>query len=166
MDLELEKIKFIFSICKTNSLSSKLDKMIKKSSLKLLILGITDDGLKKYTCMPSADVHTGIGKFPVFYSKNSEGMEYILPGIISIFYYWKRLNCSLKKLNIKTVDVKNQYLPMGTIISFKDLEQVYDMMLLDSRVFVVLISGLRDHSSLVNEQILFKVLKMWSHQSI
>lgn len=162
MDLQFEKIKFIFSTSESSLLSGKLDKIIKKQ-VQLLLFGITENGLYKYRCMPGVNVQTGLGRFPVLHTK-LQGHEVILPEIISIFYYWKRLNCSCKKLNTKNVDIRNQYLPWGTIIAFADVHKVYEMLLLDSRVFVVLISGLKDYSALVNEQILSNILDMWTNK--
>lgn len=171
LDLQVQKYNFIFSVSKSSIITSleiefQLNKIIKNRNSdhqKMMVLGITDTGLKRYTCMPSINSETGLGLFPILYTSNSaEPDKNSLPSIISILYYWKRLGCSLKKLNFKNVDVKNELLPWGSIISFKDSNKVYDLLLLDSRIFVVLVSGLKEYSSLVNEHILSDVLKIWS----
>lgn len=169
LELQVQKLNFIFSKFKDSKPSKiqvKLNKLSSNSDIhKLIVVGITDNGLKKYTCMPSVNSETGLGLFPVLYSSCGSLDTDIMSCIVSIFYYWRRIGCSLKKLNCKNEDVKNSYLPSGHIVSLKDKIRVYDLLLLDSRIFVVLISNLKEHSSLVNERLLCNVLKLWSGSS-
>ena len=178
LDLQLQKFRFLFSIgssrgienYKNNGyLGERFGLLVKNSlNMQLLVIGITENGFhSRYTCMPSISAKTGLGLFPIIYSSHDLKVEIILPNVISLLYSWEKLGCLKKKLgnssNYKHVHVKNQFLSWGQWILFKDfkLKKVWEIFCLDSRIFVVLMTGLKEYSSAQSEEILAQIVSIW-----